>query len=202
MRNKETGEFELVVGNGFLVSVFFVVALLMAVAVSTGYILGKNSEKTAQAQQTTAAPCATGETRPQPSAQPVPTQTADSQPARSEDTSSRSSDPTPSTQPARQDSPTPTAPPAQPKDPPKPTQVAASTEVPTGFFWQVAASANMEAVHATLDTLTKAGFHAYLEPGPNNLTRVIVGPFSDTPSRAKAKTDLEGMSFKPYAHSR
>ncbi|HUA61031.1 MAG TPA: SPOR domain-containing protein [Verrucomicrobiae bacterium] len=201
MRNKETGEFELVVGNGFLVSVFFVVILLMAVAVSTGYILGKNSEKTAQMQQTASSPCPAGDTRP-PSVQPA-VQTADAQPTPAPDQpTTQPAEPTPTTQPAKQDSPTPTAPPPPPKsDPPKPTALP-SDEVPAGFFWQVAASANMEAVHATVATLNKAGFHAYLTPGPNNLTRVIVGPFADIPSRAKAKTDLEGMAFKPVAHTR
>ena len=195
MRNKETGEFELVVGNGFLVSVFFVVILLMAVAVSTGYILGKNSEKTAQMQQTASNPCPNGDTRP-PSVKPA-VQTADAQPTPAPDQpTTQPAEPTPATQPAKQDPPPPTPTPAPPKETPKPTPPPASADVPSGFFWQVTATANMEAARATASSLTKAGFSAYLTPGPNNLTRVIVGPFGDTSSRAKAKTELENMGMK------
>ncbi len=42
MRNKETGEFELVVGNRQLLSGFFIVVLLFAVVFAMGYILGQN----------------------------------------------------------------------------------------------------------------------------------------------------------------
>ena len=43
MRNNETGEFELLVGNRQLLSGFFIVVLLFAVAFSMGYIVGRNS---------------------------------------------------------------------------------------------------------------------------------------------------------------
>jgi len=201
MRNKETGEFELVVGNGFLVSGFFIVILLMAVAVSMGYILGKNSERTAQAQQTTA-PCVAADSRPQPSPQPtpVPPQTADAQAAGSDQSSP--SEPAPTTQPAKQDTPAQDTSARDTAPPPPPKKAAPAADVPSGFFWQVTATANLDAARATLETLSKKGFPAYLAPGPNNLTRVLVGPYSDIPSRAKAKTDLEGMSFKPISHTR
>ena len=202
MRNKETGEFELVVGNGFLVSGFFIVILLFAVGVAMGYILGKNSEKSAQAQTASTTPCAATDTRPQPT---PAAQTADAQPTPASDQPSTATqpasqpEPTPVTQPAKQETP---PPPPPPKETPRPAPAAAS-ELPSGFFWQVTASANMEAVRATRETLAKKGFSAYLEPGPNNLTRVIVGPYADTASRAKAKTELEAITGKsPVAHPR
>ena len=40
MRNNETGEFELVVGNGQMLSGFFILALLLAVFFAMGYIVG------------------------------------------------------------------------------------------------------------------------------------------------------------------
>src|ERR1051325_5398982 len=43
MRNTETGEFELVVGNKQLLSAFFIVVLLCAVAFAMGYIVGGNT---------------------------------------------------------------------------------------------------------------------------------------------------------------
>jgi len=170
-----------------------------------GYILGKNSEKSAQAQQTgSTTPCAATDTRPQPSQSSASAgQTSEAQPAASETASAtqpaRQPEPTPATQPAKQENPPPAAP---PKETPKPAPVETG-DLPSGFFWQVTASANQEAVRATQAELAKKGFSAYLEPGPNNLTRVIVGPYADTASRAKAKTDLESITGKsPVARTR
>ena len=50
MRNNETGEFELVVGNRQLLSGFAIVVLLFGVGVAMGYIVGRNSPKSAKLQ--------------------------------------------------------------------------------------------------------------------------------------------------------
>jgi cell division septation protein DedD len=208
MRNKETGEFELVVGNGQLVSGFFIVVLLFAVGVAMGYILGQNSEKSAKNQTGETAPCVAADARPQPSqsapATPAATQTPDP-PASSGDGApapttqpAKEPDPAPATQPAKQD-----PPPAPKKEAPKEAAPqAAANEVPTGSFWQVTASANMEAVRAILNTLKGKGFPAYTTPGPNGLTRVVVGPYPDSHAKAKAKTELEGLGLPAIAFSR
>ena len=47
MKNNETGEYELVVGNRQLLSGFFVVVLLCAVAFAMGYVVGQNSPRSA-----------------------------------------------------------------------------------------------------------------------------------------------------------
>ena len=117
--------------------------------------------------------------------------------------------PQPTTQPAKQPEPAPApatrpAEPEPPKpEPPKPappakTAPATDTAVPSGFFWQVTAKANRDSAQATVKILKERGFSAYLAPGPNNLTRVLVGPYKDTPSKAKAKTELEAMGFHPF----
>jgi cell division protein FtsN len=215
MRNKETGEFELIVGNGQLVSGFFIVILLFAVGVAMGYILGQNSEKSAKTQPGEAVPCVATDGRPQPS-QPAPQparEAAASQPTPATEAASQGGQeapPQPTTQPARQPEPAPAPPATKPAVPepakpaPQPTlppaksaAASASSEAPAGSFWQVTAKANKESAQATLKILKERGFSAYLTPGPNNLTRVLVGPFKDTPSKAKAKTDLEAMGFKP-----
>jgi cell division protein FtsN len=210
MRNKETGEFELVVGNGQLVSGFFIVILLFAVGVAMGYILGQNSEKSAKSQQGDAAPCTAADTRPQPSppnqqaaaTQPAATNSGEGQPA-----AGSTDPPTPTTQPAKEPEPAAPTPPAKtepvktaPPPPPAPNPVV--SDAPSGFFWQVTAKANQESARATVKALQERGFPAYLAPGPNNLTRVLVGPYKDTPSKAKAKTDLEAMGFKPFPLTR
>src|ERR1700704_3985250 len=48
MRNNDTGEFELVVGNKQLLSGFFIVVLLFAVAFAMGYVVGQNSPRSAK----------------------------------------------------------------------------------------------------------------------------------------------------------
>ena len=89
MRNNETGEFELVVGNRQLLSGFFIVVLLFAVAFAMGYVVGQNSPRSAKVESAAAAPPVT-EPRPQPAAAvqeppktepaPAPTETASPQP--------------------------------------------------------------------------------------------------------------------------
>ena len=73
MRNNETGEFELLVGNRQLLSGFFIVVLLFAVAFSMGYIVGRNSSPSAKSQVETGSSAGTAsqtpETRPQAAAQ-------------------------------------------------------------------------------------------------------------------------------------
>jgi cell division septation protein DedD len=46
-------------------------------------------------------------------------------------------------------------------------------------------------------TLRDKGFPASSEPGPNNLVRVLVGPYTDRGSLGKAKADLENAGFHP-----
>jgi len=48
MKNNETGEFELVLGNRQLLSGFFIVVILFAVFFVMGYIVGRNSTPATQ----------------------------------------------------------------------------------------------------------------------------------------------------------
>src|ERR1043165_10300486 len=74
MRNNETGEFELVVGNRQLLSGFFIVGLLFAVAFAMGYVVGQNSPRSSklQAEAAGSSPAQASDARPQPSPPPVP----------------------------------------------------------------------------------------------------------------------------------
>ena len=211
MRNKDTGEFELVVGNGQLVSGFFIVDLLFAVGVAMGYILGQNSEKAVKTQQGDAVPCVATDGRPQP-AQPAQQQAAPQTPAATDaqPQGGAVAAPQTTTQPAKEPEPAPAPAKQEPakQEPvkpvaPSPSKSASDSAVaPSGFFWQVAATSNQESARATLKVLRDKGFSAYLAPGPSNLTRVLVGPFRDTPSKAKAKSEIEGMGLgKPVAHT-
>src|SRR5215831_18041127 len=80
MRNSETGEFEIVVGNKQLLSTFFVIVLLCGAAFVMGYILGENSRSAKTAAElggaTSLPVTGPGSARPQPAASPAPPPTA------------------------------------------------------------------------------------------------------------------------------
>jgi cell division septation protein DedD len=46
-------------------------------------------------------------------------------------------------------------------------------------------------------TLKAKGFPSSLAPGLRGLTRVMVGPYTDTASLGKAKAELENSGFHP-----
>jgi hypothetical protein len=229
MRNNETGEFELVVGNKQLLSGFFIVVLLFAVAFAMGYVVGQNTQRPAKlaseggsagAAANTAANTG-ADSRPQPaspvtpvpvsSTPPAPDAAAGKQPP--SDPASAAT-PQPTTQPAAQPTNQPTA---QPTNQPaqgsqsaaaeKPAAATASTgivaasELPPGSYWQVIA-VKPGGVEAMRQTLKDKGFQVALTPGTSNLTRVLVGPYNDTPSLGRAKTALETAGFQPVRYRR
>jgi cell division septation protein DedD len=194
-RNNETGEFELVVGNRQLLSGFFIVVLLFAVAFAMGYVVGQNSPRSAKLQtDNTANTAATGEpdNRPQPTSTPAPATQSPATVPSDQATAQTPADatPRPTTQPATEQPGTaqtaapPAAPPAAPEAP------------PPGSYWQVMA-VNQTDAEVVVRTLKDKGFPALMAPGPNNLMRVLVGPYNDTPTMSKAKTELENAGFHP-----
>ena len=201
MRNNETGEFELVVGNKQLLSGFFIVVLLFAVAFAMGYVVGQNTQRPAKLASDAAASSATNtaaDSRPQPSS---PVAVAAAPPA---------SDPSAATQPPLDSTPQPTTQPAQAAQPTAgeksapaaaDTGTVASSELPAGSYWQVIA-VKPEVAEAMRQTLKDKGFQVSLTPGPSNLTRVLVGPYNDTPSLGRAKTALETAGFQPVRYKR
>jgi cell division septation protein DedD len=202
MRNNETGEFELVVGNHQLLSGFFIVVLLFAVAFAMGYVVGQNSPRSAKVQAETSpapVPASAVDSRPQP-AGPVPAPPPATEPPAVDPaaTGSASPDgpPQPTTQPARE-SQAPAA--VSPASTTLPPPAAAS---PTGSFWQVMAVATTDA-ELIAKTLRDKGFPVQLSQGPNNLVRVLVGPYTDVQAMGKAKADLESAGFlHPFRYQR
>src|SRR5438552_19087128 len=75
MRNNESGEFELVVGNRQLLSGFFIVVVLFGVAFAMGYVVGQNSSRPAAASgvplPSDSVPQQASRTPDPPSAEPV-----------------------------------------------------------------------------------------------------------------------------------
>lgn len=195
MRNNETGEFELVVGNRQLLSGFFIVVLLFAVAFAMGYVVGQNSPRSAKLQaEVSAQTPPVAENRPQPASPAAvvpqtPVQPAADTPQQPSADGSQpaSQPPQPTTLPAR-DAQAPVAAPA----PPPPVEATAAP----GSYWQVMAVPQADA-EIVVRTLKDKGFPASLTQGPNNLMRVLVGPYNDTQTMGKAKTELENAGFHP-----
>jgi cell division septation protein DedD len=209
MKNNETGEFELVMGNRQLLSGFFIVCLLFGVAFAMGYIVGRNSSPSARALSEMTAPAqapVVSDSRPAPSGAVVtpppaegtdPAKPADGGPAGSAATAQAGGTQPAGTQPAGTQpvgtQPVQTLP---IESPAATTPSAVTTEPAAGNYWQVMAVKQPEA-EVVVQTLKDKGFPASLSPGPNNLVRVLVGPYNDRDSLGKAKAELENAGFHP-----
>jgi cell division septation protein DedD len=184
-RDSETGEFELVLGNGQLLSGLFIVVLLFAVFFALGYVVGQNSPRSAKLSEAGATPATE---RPQPAAQ----QPAAQQPAAGVETPPQS--PPDATPAAGQEAPG--GPPATPPESGAAAPAGESEEPAAGSYWQVMALKQADA-EVVVRSLKDKGFPALLAPGRNNLTRVLVGPYKDMTAMGKAKTELENAGFHP-----
>jgi cell division septation protein DedD len=189
MKNQETGEFELLVGNGQIISGFFIMALLLAVFFAMGFIVARAKYQQEPAAASTIASTAPVETRG-PAAAPAnppasPPEAAAKRPA--------DSDPKPLTQ-AAQD-----AKPEKAAEPPPAQPVPA--EAVQGTYWQVSATGNQDAARALQETIKDMGLPVTLSQGPNKLTHVLVGPYSDKDTMAKVKMQLENAGLSPVKHT-
>lgn len=205
MRNNETGEFELVVGNRQLLSGFFIVVLLFAVAFAMGYVVGQNSPRSTKLSNETAAatPVPVPDNgRPAPVSNPAPVAPANPPDAAAQppaDTAAAAppaaseAPPQPTTQPARE-TPARTAP--APSPAPSGNSAAPATLTP-GTYWQAIAVPQADA-EVVATGLKEKGFPVVLTPGSKNLTRVLVGPYGDKQALGRAKTDLENAGFHPF----
>jgi cell division protein FtsN len=183
----EQSEFELVLGNKQLLSVFFIVVVLLAVFFFMGYVVGRNSG-TAIASNTRPVVTDSGpRTSAMPQATPTP---AVAEPAQ-QPSESQASAPEPQ--------PTPT-PKAVEKPAPKPETQAATPqsigEPQSGTTWlQVVATTRPDA-ELIGETLSKRGFHTQVSPAPNGFFRVLVGPAKGASEVSDLRTRLEGAGFK------
>lgn len=184
MPKNEDGEFELILGNRQLLSVFFIVVILLGVFFTMGYIVGRNSG-TVTAELTpapvvdgrlpaTEAPAKAPEPAPAPS---TPTETSPQQPA--------------------------TPPPAAEREPePTKRETKAEARTATGShpaagqtYLQLAATSQHEA-DIMVDVLRKKSFRAMaaeIDEKPGTF-RVLVGPITDTTAN-KMRADLQGAGF-------
>lgn len=184
MPKNEDGEFELILGNRQLLSVFFIVVILLGVFFTMGYIVGRNSGPVA-AEATPVpsvdarpaaveAPASASAPAPVPS---TPTETAPQQPAPAAPAAEREPEP----------------PRREPKA--EPSTVAASHPAAGQTYLQLAATSQHEA-DIMVDVLRKKKFRAMaaeIEEKPGTF-RVLVGPITDTTAN-KMRADLQGAGF-------
>jgi len=182
----DEGEFELVLGNKQLISVFLVVVILLAVFFSMGYIVGRSSSPTTAeathpvtkdiAVDRSPAPATTTAEKPPP---PVESKPAEVHPEK----------PSPVT---IKDTVKETKPAPAPVIPSKP----ATGEPAAGEYWQVVATSKEDA-DIVSRALTNKGFHTVIAPVPgDNRYRVLVGPLANAAAQAQTRSDLEASGFK------
>ena len=189
MARKEDGEYELVLGNRQLLTIFFMVVVLLGAGFTIGYIMGRNSVSVAALSPEAPAPKSTdSEVKLDPPAPYEPArETASKQPS--------------SAPPAE----TPPEPAPKATTPQKSAAEAAEADTPYKFgtppagsvFVQVSATSKADAqIEAT--TLRKQGFPSWVAPNEKNpdLFSVLVGPYSDKADLAKAKASLENLGFR------
>lgn len=214
MGRSDDGEFELILGNKQLLSVFFVVVMLLGVFFAMGYIVGKNA-----APESTMAKGGGGVINIDPRnpgssiatpIDPRPPVTSVTPPVKEEPKPAAKEPERPKPVESRKPEPPVVASiepkKAEPKkvepkkvDPPPVAQSGGNEPISGRNYLQVVASTRPDC-EIIIDVLRRKGFSAVIAPGPSDkLFRVLVGPLADSAAIAKTRSDLEGAGFqKPY----
>lgn len=190
MPTNEEGEFELVLGNRQLLSVFFIVVVLLGVFFTMGYILGRNTgPKTEMAAARPARPVDVPATQPPSPAVDLSKPPAATEPPKPEpkpEPEPKKPEPVkPEPAPVKQEPAKP-----EPKPEPKPeVRKAEPSKGGKGTYLQVSATSKKDG-ETLVGKLAGKGFSAMTSPVPNSeLVRVLVGPVddvADTRARLKA----------------
>jgi cell division septation protein DedD len=184
-------ESEILLGNKQLLAVFAVVVLLLAVAFTGGYMLGKGSaDKRAAATPSEKADAASDVGPLTKTVTPEDVATVKAVPSAPQEQSTPAPGPTSAGADAKT----------------KVNVILSSTKQPvpgpegtpkSGTFLQVGALTHTQAA-ATADVLRKQNFHARLAPKPGSSTifRVLVGPVKDAGDLAATRDALRKIGFR------
>jgi cell division septation protein DedD len=181
---QEPTEFELVLGNKQLLSVFFIVVVLLGVFFTMGYIVGRNSAPMDATMKSGAGDTVVRSEGPSS----MPAGRASQNPVSIIE------------QPAAATSAEASAVPAPAATKPIEIPAVSAAQPQAGqTYLQVVAVAKSEA-DVLAEVLGKKGFRAFVAPVENNakLFRVLVGPASDINDVSRLKGDLEAAGFKPF----
>ncbi len=208
MAKNDEGEFELILGNRQLISVFLIVVILLGVFFSMGYIVGRNSATAALPVETahSGSPDAPAPAASTPAPAPTATEPAPAAPEPAPESTHPAQ--TASEQPVEPPAPAPAPPAPKPAAkavakaakpspaPPAPVMSGSGGEPGPGQYWQVVATSRPDAEIIT-EALVKKGFHAVLAPAPKEgVFRVLVGPLKDAATQSQTRTQLEAAGFK------
>ena len=200
MRSSGNSETEILLGNKHLLGIFFVIAILLGVAFTGGYMVGRNTAEKRPAAVSAGTPDAAAAP-----ATPSSLETHSVPPVPGEAGASERADP-----PTKADTHVPESTPAQVGSPKrKPTTAAPAVTAPamesagsylpqTGqTFLQVAAVGRNES-DAIADVLNKKGFHAHsvAKPGSTTIYRVLIGPIRDTADLSSTRDQLRSNGFR------
>ena len=197
MPKNEDGEFELILANRQLLSVFFIVVVLLGVFFTMGYIVGRNSGPAqvdvASARKPDTKPMVVESPAPQetPAASSAPaaapTSTQPQQPVEEAKAEPKKEEPKP--EPKKKEEP-------KPKEQPAPKEKTASAAPASGqTYLQLAATAKTEA-DVMVDVLHQKRFKAIAVEIPEKpgVFRDLVGPLADG-TLNKTKSDLTSSGF-------
>ena len=199
MPRNEEGEFELVLGNRQLLSVFFIVVVLLGVFFVMGYILGKNSSPTTTTEVTNASKPAETGLEPSPI---IIDKRASKSSAAGEPAAEK---PVAVNKPVAKAEATKTEPiKADPKPEVKVAPASGDTrtgEPPKGsFFLQVAAVGRAEA-DVVAKILRGKGHAMWIAPSDKEkIFRVLVGQIQKS-DQGKVRGELDALGFKPFPRS-
>ncbi|MCC7176026.1 MAG: SPOR domain-containing protein [Bryobacterales bacterium] len=187
MPRNVNGEFEILLGNKQLLSVFFIVLMLMAVFFTMGYVLGRDSASRAAVARSPAPSPAPAAQTPAADFAGVP---SDASPAAAaaEDIPTKSAGTQPQSQEPGKAAPAAARPPAQSSAKPAPGEV-----------YLQAIAGNRADAEIVANVLRKKGFPIVLAPGPTEgVLRVLVGPIEDDQTLRKMRAGLEAAGVKPF----
>jgi hypothetical protein len=183
----EDGEFELILGNRQLMSVFFIVVILLGVFFAMGYIVGRNASPVGAPE------VASRHTDTQPSATDRPSSTRETAPPEA----AKEPDSQPKETAAQQGPATKPAPPEPAPAPAKTSSRAAASDEPeSGRIYLQLSAIDHDKAEIMVELLRKKNFSAIAAEIPEKpgVFRVLVGPISDADIN-KTRTDLQNASF-------
>lgn len=215
MPRNDEGEFELILGNKQLLSVFFLIVILLGVFFTLGYVVGRSSGPlgavdTASAKKSgesgssqaplvidSGSSAKQADTGSSKSGDPVKSEpngsAATASSARADRRPSPVHDETP---PDRKEEAAPARRPEPETTRSGPARVSYTEPQVGQTYLQLAATAKPEA-ELLADVVAKKGFHIVVTPAPNTkLYRVLVGPLRDAAQTSRTKADLEELGFK------
>jgi len=217
MSSTSENETEILLGNRHLLAIFFVLAVLLGIAFTGGYMVGRNgSDKkpitvvagadpvastTSGAETLTVPPAGESGDTPQASdhshtAQPPPPQVDVVQVPVKEEVPLGARKEEHETEPPPPTTVKPTSP--RTVDPPARTKTTERFSAPQSgqTFLQVAAVGRTEA-NALADVLSRKGFHAHAiaKPGSNDTYRVLIGPIRDASDLSSTRDSLRNAGF-------